>query len=272
MLHSVKFALATLVAVLLSALSPSAQVWAAVIISGSSSGSFGTPLIDSSVDFESVFSIEKPDDQTETFTLGEPGEGSMPNQLTFVGKDFSATNDQVFSVGSLTYLNGQTFSGTNASSVPLGVNINLLQPTRSQQQFEYRFAFNLTPNTDSSSSADRLTISENPSPQIFAVEQDTYSIEILGFSPDDGATFTRSFQIPEDQSIDSTLFAKIKRSSMAGNGSENDDSGIDGSGIDGSESGQPTDVPEPAAIAGLLVIAGAMQIRRSRITSQATYR
>ncbi len=253
MLHSVKFASATLVAVLLSALAPSAKVWAAVIVSGSSSGSFGTPLVDLSVDSESLFSIEKLDSQTETFTLGEAGGDSMPNQLTFISKDFTATSEQAFSVGTLKYLNGQTFSGTNASSVPLGVNINLLQPTRSQQQFEYRFAFNLTPNTDSNS-ADSLTISENPSPQTFTVEQDTYSIEILGFSPDDGATFTRSFQIPEDQSVDSTLFAQIKLASMTSGGSGAD---------------QPTDIPEPTAIAGLLVIAGAMRIRRSRTTIQA---
>lgn len=254
MLHSVKFASATLVAVLLSVLSPGAKVWAAVIVSGSSSGSFGTPLIDSSVDSESIFSIEKLDSQTETFTLGEAGEGSMPNQLTFVSKDFSATSDQAFSIGTLQYLNGQTFSGTNASSVPLGVNISLQQPVRSQQQFEYRFAFNLTPNTDSNS-ADSLTISENPSPQTFTIEQDTYSVEVLGFSPDDGATFTRSFQIPEDQSIDSTLFARIKLASMTDGESGSDPS---------------TDIPEPTAIAGLLVVAGAMRIRRSRTTIQAT--
>ena len=253
MLHSVKFASATLVAVLLSALSPSAKAWAAVIVSGSSSGSFGTPLVDSSVDSESIFSIERPDSQTEIFTLGEAGGGSMPNQLTFAGQGFSATSDQAFSIGTLTYLNGQTFSGTNASSVPLGIDINLLQPARSQQQFEYRFAFNLTPNT-SSDSADSLTIFENPSPQTFTVEQDTYSVEVLGFSPDDGATFTRSFQIPEDQSVDSTLFAQIKLAAITNGGPENE---------------QPTDIPEPTAIAGLLVVAGAMRIKRSRITIQA---
>ena len=257
MLHSIKFASATLIAILLSALSPSAKVWAAVIVSGSSNGSFGTPLIDPSIDSESVFSIEQPDLRTEIFTVGEPGEGSMSNKLTFTGIDFSANSDQAFSIGNLTYLNGQTFSGTNVSSVPLGVGINLLQPAQTQQQFEYRFAFNLTPNTDTGGSADSLSISENPSPQIFTVGQETYSVEILGFSPDDGATFARSFQVPEDQSIDGSLFAKVKLASMTGGGPRNE---------------QPTDIPEPTAIAGLLVIAGAMRIRKSRTTIQATRR
>lgn len=109
--------------------------------------------------------------------------------------------------------------------------------------------FSLTPNTDSSS-ADSLTISENPAPQTFTLAQETYSLEVLGFSPDNGVTFTRRFQIPEDQAIDSTLFAQIKRE---GSIPENP-----------MQPTEPTDVPEPAFLSGLVVLGGAIALRKKR--------
>lgn len=246
MLRSIKFASATLVAALLAVPSYSQTAQAAVIITGNSLGTFGMPNIDENIDPDAMFSIERPAPLTETFTLGEAGEGSTANKLTFAGRSFAAMSDRSFSIGTLTYLNGQTFSGTNASSVPLGVNINLLQPAQTQQQFEYRFTFNLTSNTNNSNSADSLSISQNPAPQTFTISQQTYSVEVLGFSPDNGATFTRSFQVPEDQAVDSTLFARIRSAAI--------DEGLGGP--------QPTDVPEPTLALGLATMAGAMLARQ----------
>ncbi len=244
MSRSFKFASATLAATLLAVCAYSSRAQAAIVITGNSAGAFGIPDIDEAVDSDPVFSIERPAPLTETFMLGEAGEMSTANKLTFAGKSFAAMSDQSFSIGTLTYLNGQTFSGTNASSVPLGVNINLLQPAQIQQQFEYRFTFNLTSNSDEDNSDDSLSISQNPEPQTFTIDQQRYSVEVLGFSPDNGATFTRSFQVPEDQAVDSTLFAQIQSIAMDGDGGQ-----------------QPTDIPEPAFVLGLAAMAGAMVTR-----------
>ncbi len=238
MLHSINVAMATLAAVLLTALSPNPKAWAAGFI-GSSNGTFGTPIIDPSVDSEPTFSIENPDAQTESFILGEPGNGSMPNKLTFTGTTFSAIPEQVFSVGALSYLNGQTFSGTNVSSVPLSVNLNFLQPAMTQQTFEYSFAFNLTPNSDQGSSADSLTLSSSSAPRTFEIEQKKYSLEILGFSLDNGASFTQDFQVPEDQVANGILFAQIKLASMPS---------------EPTEPANPTDIPEPAMLQAMLLL------------------
>ncbi len=220
---------------------------------GGSNGEFGTPVVNPVVDDEATFSVEKPDSETESFILGEPGEGSMPNKLTFIEKSFAAIPDQIFSVGSLSYLNGQTFSGTNVSSVPISINLSFLKPAQAQQfeyGFMYSFIYNLTPNADTTSSADSLTISENPAPQTFTLAQETYSLEILGFSPDNGTTFTRRFQVPEDQTIDSTLFAQIRlKESMP---------------TSPMQPTAPTDVPEPAFLSGLVVLGGAIALRKKR--------
>jgi hypothetical protein len=253
MLHFINIATATLAAVLLTALSPSSKAWAATLFTGSSYGAFGTPVIDTVIDSNATFSIEKPNAQSESFILGEPGDGSMPNKLTFVGTTFSAIPEQVFSVGSLSYLNGQTFSGTNVSSVPLGVRLNFLQPAPTQQQFEYSFAFNLTPNSDQSSSADSLTLSKNPAPQTFEFEQAKYNLEILGFSIDNGVTFTRDFQVPEDQIADGVLLAQIKLASLSGSPTEPEN---------------PQDIPEPAMLQAILLLgATTVLLKRSRMAS-----
>jgi hypothetical protein len=254
MLHFINVATATLAAVLLTAISSSPKAWAATVFTGSSftgssHGAFGTPVIDTLIDANATFSIEKPNAQSESFILGEPGNGSMPNKLTFVGTTFSTMPEQVFSVGSLSYLNGQTFSGTNVSSVPLGVSLNFLQPGPTQQQFQYSFAFNLTPNSDQSSSADNLTLSENPAPQTFEFEQAKYNLKILGFSVDNGVTFTRDFQVPEDQIANGVLLAQIKLASLSSSPIEPE---------------KPQDIPEPALLQALLLVGATTVVLRKR--------
>ena len=239
----------TSTALLLTALLPSSKAWAATFFMGGSSGEFGAPVVDPSVDTEATFSVEKPNSETDSFISGEPGEGSMPNKLTFTKKSFAAIPDQIFSIGSLSYRNGQTFSGTNVSSVPISINLSLSEPAQTQQ-FEYSFMFNLTPNADASSSADSLTISENPAPQTFAIAQEIYSLKVLGFSPDSGVTFTRRFQVPEDQAIDSTLFAQIKREGSVPESPM--------------QPTNPTDVPEPAFLSGLAVLGSAILLKKKQ--------
>lgn len=246
----INVASATSTALLLTALLPSSKVWAATFFMGDSGGEFGTPTVDSSVDSEATFSVEKPNPETATFVSGESSNGSMPNKLTFVQTSFSAIPDQIFSIGSLSYLNGQTFSGTNVSSVPISINLSLLEPVQTQQQFKYSFMFDLTPNADTQSSADVLAISENPVPQTFTLAQETYSLEVLGFSPDNGATFTRRFQVPEDQAVDSTLFAQIRLKESTPTSPM--------------QPPAPTEVPEPAFLSGLIVLGGAIALRKKR--------
>ncbi|KPQ35449.1 MAG: hypothetical protein HLUCCA11_10830 [Phormidesmis priestleyi Ana] len=236
---------AALAAVFVLVLSPNQRLQAATLFTGSSNGIFGTPIIDASVDSEALFSIERAGPRTESFLVGEPGVGSMPNQLTFSGQSFSVMPEQTFAIGNFFYHNGQTFSGTNVSAVPISVSLNFHQPTQAQQQFEYRFTFGLTPNIATSSSADSLTISQNPAPQAFALNQsnypENYSVEVLGFSLDQGATFTRNFQIPEDRSINSTLFARIQKNSTAYD-------------LTKPSSSSPVSIPEPALLTGLLLL------------------
>lgn len=212
---------------------------------GSSIGRFGPPDIDEAIDPDAMFSVERPAFDTEVFVLGEPGPDSMPNRLTFSGNRFDAGLDQVFSVGTLSYLNGQTFEGTNVSSVPLEISLSLTEPADHGFDVDYRFGFDLTPNVGEADSADQLTISERPEEHRFSVDEQDYQLDVLGFSQDRGATFVSSLQVPEDSTTQSLLFAQMR---LVASGI-NDDT--------------PTEVPEPSVLAGLLMIGGCFLKKRA---------
>ncbi len=271
MLHPLHLASSTFAAISL-VLFQSSHVWAATLFLGDSSGTFESPLVDQSVDPEATFSTEKPNPQSETFVLGRPGSGSMPNMLTFWSNSFAAVPEQAFAVGNLTYLNGQTFTGTHVSSVPLSIQLSLAESAQAQRTFKYTFGFDLTPNTNPGGSADNLLVSDNPQAQTFKFDQKLYSLALLGFSPDGGATFSRIFEVPEDRTISSTLYAQIK---LASPEHVSGQPPVMPPAIPpemppetlpempfGPPSETPVEVPEPAAVAGLLMLGGALLSKR----------
>ena len=251
MLHPAILAPAALTAVSLTLFLPNTSALAVdssqdALFSGSGSGSFGVPTIDESIDPDAMFSIERGSPETETFVLGEPGPDSMPNRLSFSGNSFEAAIDQTFAVGSLSYLNGQTYGGTHVSSVPLAINLKLDQPVNNRPSISYHFGFDLTPNDNSPTSADRLMISENPETQTFTVSARDYQLDVLGFSQDNGTTFANSLQVSEDSIVESTLFAQIQLAAAS------------------LDENIPAEIPEPASISGLLLLGGCFLIRKKR--------
>ncbi|MGC1310219.1 MAG: choice-of-anchor K domain-containing protein [Phormidesmis sp.] len=248
MLHSANPASVAFIAALLAPLLSITPAFAAVF-TGNSNGTFGKPAIDPVAEPNATFSIEKSSSQGslqgETFVSGKPGTGSMPNRLSFTGSPFTALPNRPFAAGSLFYLNGQTFRGTNVSSVPLSINLSFDQPAQAQNQFEYSIDFDLTTNRDPAGSADNLIISDDPAAQTFQFEEATYLVELLGFSQDNGNAFTRNFQVLEDQVIDSTLFAQVKLAS-----------------IDPVPELPTAELPEPATVTGLLALGATTLLKR----------
>lgn len=253
MSHCANLTSAVLAAVSLTLVMPDQQASAATIFTGKSSGTFGTPTVDANDHPDAVFSIRNIQEKGETFTFGEASPGSMPNMVSFLGQPFSASAEKAFKVGNLSYFNGQTFIGTDVASVPLSLNLAFEQPVSAQQQFDYRFTFDLTPNNDETSNADNLVISNNPAPQPLTVDEARYRVELLGFSPDNGTTFSRSFQASEDEVVTSTLFAQLKLTSINRDIKELDDS-------------TPTEIPEPASVSGLFILGAAILRRKSKFS------
>ena len=244
MLHSAILAKASLLVVSLTVLlSGNATAASAVDTNsrfiGDSSSRFGLPSINEETDPDAMFSTERLSPKVETFLWGEPGPNSMQNSLTFSGTQFETNLDQTFSVGTLSYLNGQTFEGTNVTSVPLEVSFDFIEPAGQQVQAAYQFGFNLTPNDEAANSADRLTVMKQPDAQTFTIADQSYQLDLLGFSRDNAVSFADSFLVPEDSVAQSTLFARIR---LAASSTPNPES--------------PVAVPEPSMMMGLLALGG----------------
>ena len=230
---------------ILSAVNISAAA-AATNFSGTSSGSFGLPEIDLDRDPNPTFSVERTAIGSTTFTLGQPGESSRPSQLTFTQTSFTAIEDDPFSVGEISFFNGQTFDGTNVSGVPLNVELILDSVSRSPYQFQYQFNFDLTLNDAANydGDADIVAIVDRTQTQPFNFEQKTYELALLGFSQDEGSTFAQSLSAFEDRVVTSTLFAQIELAAI--NAANN----------------PATDIPEPPLLAALLAFGSTLLIER----------
>lgn len=131
----------------------SAAVYETIYFAGSSSGNFNNPKGDSGLASNLLGGLAGP-----LFTWGSPAVASgytQPNSLNFTGKTIATmAPDQLFEVGTLTYYNGSTYSGTNASSVQLTIKLNLTTPGVSET---LPFTFNLlsTPNTKADKMGDK---------------------------------------------------------------------------------------------------------------------
>jgi prepilin-type N-terminal cleavage/methylation domain-containing protein len=101
-----------------------AAIYETIFFGGSSAGLFSAPKGD-----PGLISNLNGGKSNSFFSWGSPANNSgfnIPNSLTFSGRTFShIAPDQLFELGTLTYYNGTTFAGTNATSVQLTVSLNL---------------------------------------------------------------------------------------------------------------------------------------------------
>ncbi|MBS7812014.1 THxN family PEP-CTERM protein [Roseococcus pinisoli] len=154
--------------------------------------------------------------------------------------------DTTFLLGTLTHYNEPINSGTAASSARLNLATTIAGAVPSTQTFSYQFLIDETPNTppcaypSTTPCADRITFNNLTTSSSFMIGGVPYTIELLGFSSNGGATISSSFISQEGGSNSIQLYARITT---------------------------PTPVPEPASFAilgaGLLGLAAARKRRQS---------
>lgn len=148
---------------------------------------------------------------THSFKWGEADFETYPNELSFVVNPFSTQLNKKFKVGDLIYFNGSVASDTGVESVPLNIELELYNPTRTTKSFEFDFDIVQTDNTfEPEENADFVFPLSTVSDGSFKYKGKDYTIRLLGFSQDKGKTFTEEFRVLEDATTTAGLYAKIE--------------------------------------------------------------
>ena len=173
----------------------------AALFEGSSSATFGTP--DSTGVYTGV--------GTNTFTTGSSLPSSSSNIFTVDGLSYSTSEDALFAIADLTYTNGRTYSGSVVDTVPLDIALDFTTPTGISELFTFTFDLNVTPNTTGNAvlDADTLNILNVISSTNFLVASDLFTLQLVGFSDDNGTTISNTFTLPEDETVTSQLYGII---------------------------------------------------------------
>jgi hypothetical protein len=176
------------------------------------------------------------------FTWGVPNiAGRQPNELTFQGSRFVTTTNELFKVGDLTYFNGTILSNTSIQSVPLDFEFTFDTTDVLSQVFSINFDIVTTPNVGTpQENADSIVPTTLISEQSFSLDSVDYTLKLVGFSSDEGASRTQEFSVLEEARTTASLFGQIVEVPRG--------------------STDTSRIPEPSAIAGIGILAIALGI------------
>jgi hypothetical protein len=154
---------------------------------------------------------------TSTFTWGVAAGTPTPNILGFhaVAGGFSSVTETPFKVGSISYYNGTTESGTTPDSVDLALTLDFTDPAIPAVTSDYTFKLVSTPNQgkDPDADADYVYLPSAFSATSFVIGSTTYNVKLTGFENIVGDGFLTSndlaFHVRENGTASADLFAVV---------------------------------------------------------------
>lgn len=178
----------------------SASAWA-VTFTGTSSGTWSNPVsAQASPTYSGV--------GTNYFTWGVPA--TEVSSVLYAGAPFSTDAFTTFAVGGLTYHNGGIYSETGVDGVDLNLDLTFTSPFADTETFSFTFTIFDTLNTsDPEASADYLYLPGSYPSTFFNYDGCDYTLKLLGFSQDGGATIADTFHVLEGASTEALLYAQI---------------------------------------------------------------
>jgi hypothetical protein len=120
---------------------------------------------------------------TSTFTWGQAGFGTGPNELKYTASNpINGLTETPFTLGKLTYFNGTTSVGTTPNTVDMKITLNLTQPGVVTKDFTFTLSLESTPNTGSADdNADFVFFPSIFSSETFTAGAQTYTLKLTGF-------------------------------------------------------------------------------------------
>ena len=143
-------------------------------------------------------------------SLGTPEFASF---VQFDGTNFSTGTDSNFTLGKLTYQNGETDGGSEPKGdIPLNIALSVTQPESNTQTFKFVVKNQVTVNSTRNAvlDGDRLLFSgAGLSKDRIKVAGVEYTLDLFGFTSDGGKSTVGQFDSPEGTTATATLLGKI---------------------------------------------------------------
>lgn len=154
---------------------------------------------------------------TADFVWGMPADNGFSSQFRFdgTGSDggpgWIAEENMPFSVGQFRYFNESTYNSAGIAGVDLNLELAMTSPVITDEVFGFTFTIENTPNEtgDPILDGDIVRIVNAFSTNTFAHQGIEYTLMLLGFSTDGGATFTDDFSSPEGGDAIAAIYATI---------------------------------------------------------------
>jgi len=191
----------------------------AITFQGTAVGSWVNVIHDSN----DVYSVSNNDaGGNAAFEWGTPGGfGYESSRFVFdgVGSDavnshWNAVNDTPFVIGSFSYRNGTTTiaSADGILGVDLNVRLSITSPFEFSKDFTFAFHIINTPNHNPVQpipDADIVTVTSTLSSAFFTYNGIDYTLELLGFSTNNGRTIRTDFSSPEFGTANAKIYGRI---------------------------------------------------------------
>lgn len=192
----------------------------AVPFSGTAIGSWVDVVSDDPTD---VFSVNNNDIGGEAYfnwgVVGAVGTTPFNNQFMFdgVGSDggtWTIDTESPFLLGDFSYRNGSTTNSTGINGVSLDIQLAIIDPLFLSDSFIFDFSITNTPNDTGNpvTDGDIVTVTNPFSDTTFMYDGTEYTLELLGFSSDGGATVRYDFSSPEGATASAGLYGRITAS------------------------------------------------------------
>lgn len=183
----------------------------ALTFAGHTRGEWGIPNTENPM---AIVNLSGEDGGTNNrLTWGTPGIAGINNYVQFNGMNFTTAPNHIFKIGEILYRNGSTLLETNFDGdFPLNLELDLTLPLTNTESFEFLFNILNTPNItgDPVLDGDKLQFSTaGMSSQTFNYEGIEYTLQLIGFSTDDGETILNEFNSPEFSISNASLYGKI---------------------------------------------------------------
>jgi hypothetical protein len=166
-----------------------------------------------STDVLDISSIDNDDaDGPSVFNWGMPATTDFDNQFSFDGYSFSDVEESTpFSIGSFSYRNGSTYFSSGIEGVDLSLELEFSDPEITARTFNFGFMITNTINStgDAVLDGDIVSVTNTYTPTTFNYSGIEYTLNLLGFSSDEGTTIRTDFSSAEGAVQEAQLYAQI---------------------------------------------------------------